>query len=102
MKIKTTALQNYLIRPNQEIIPSMHSLVIRCVTQKKVNDFYKLKQDRFLVQLAKIDLTQEQETKMNQEYDLKLTKGDFVTNFNVQNQEKLTNLWKQIDKKKII
>ena len=55
-KVKTTNIKNYMVRPNSEIIPSGHSVGVKILTQSNINaDTKLLVNDRFLVQLTKLD-----------------------------------------------
>ena len=65
VQVKTTQINNYMVRPNAEVIPSQHSLTVKIQTQSPVTkvsqecltekESLKLRADRFLVQLTKID-----------------------------------------------
>ena len=45
-----------MVRPNAEVIPSQHTISVKIMTQHAVNvSTKKLLEDRFLVQLAKLN-----------------------------------------------
>lgn len=70
-----------MVRPNSEIIPSEHSIVVKILTQQAVSgEAAKLTNDRFLVQLTKLD---------------------FVPGTSLNNDE-ITALWDKVDKSKLI
>jgi hypothetical protein len=37
MQVKTTQINNYMVRPNAEVIPSQHSLTVKIQTQQAVS-----------------------------------------------------------------
>ena len=54
--MKTTNIKNYMVRPNAEVIPSQHTITVKIMTQHHVTTASKkLIDDRFLVQLAKLN-----------------------------------------------
>lgn len=70
-----------MVRPNSEIIPSEHSIVVKIQTQSPVSgESSKLKNDRFLVQLTKLE---------------------FVPAGQLNNDE-ISALWEKVDKSKLI
>ena len=70
-----------MVRPNSEIIPSEHSIVVKILTQQACSpESLKLTNDRFLVQLTKLD---------------------FAPNGQLNNDE-ISALWDKVDKSKLI
>lgn len=41
LKVKTTNIKNYMVRPNAEVIPSEHTLTVKIVTQNPINKVSK-------------------------------------------------------------
>ena len=37
LKVKTTNIKNYMVRPNAEIIPSQHSITVKILTQHPIS-----------------------------------------------------------------
>lgn len=54
-KVKTTNIQNYVVRPNADIIPSDYSMKVRVVTQYSLSHCRMIVNDKFLVQMALVD-----------------------------------------------
>ena len=48
-KVKTTNIQNYLVRPNAEVVPMGSSIKVRIVTQHPVLKMKNMVADKFLV-----------------------------------------------------
>lgn len=57
-KVKTTNIQGYVVRPNADTIPSDCSMKVRVVTQYELASNRMLVCDKFLVQMALVDLEQ--------------------------------------------
>ena len=55
-KVKTTNIQGYVVRPNADIIPRDHSMKVRVITQYSLSQCRTLVSDKFLVQMALVDL----------------------------------------------
>tara|TARA_B110000285_G_C14877911_1_gene492432 strand:+ start:132 stop:497 length:366 start_codon:yes stop_codon:yes gene_type:complete len=53
-KVKTTNIQNYMVKPNADIIPAGQSLTIRVLTQKPISQTKAIAQDKFMIQVAKV------------------------------------------------
>jgi hypothetical protein len=51
-KIKTTNINNYIVKPNAQIIPSEHSMSIRVTTNHPLSQKIDVSSDKFLVQLT--------------------------------------------------
>ena len=88
-KIKTTNIQNYMVKPNTDVIPAGRSLVIRVFTQQPIHQTGSLARDKFLVQITKV------EDEMTEGIDTSMRAGKLSLN-------EIQEMWELVDKANIL